>query len=193
MFHAEIAHEEHTYDLGSVIESITAKLIRRHPHVFGSVTVRDSNDVLHNWSKIKAAEHQGQHSPFSGLPRSLPALTLAEAIWQRAAGLGFHPPDTATALARVQTELQALSAATTPTLQRETLGNLLVAIIAVSNAMRIDAEDALRQAAQQLASHLSQYIQSQTSTPSGAREEAPRLLDIWSAPTRPTVSPIKHG
>ncbi len=92
------AEEDDGVDPGSVARAVTAKLIRRHPHVYGEVTVADSGEVLRNWEDIKRAERRAggkEDSVLGGVPVSLPALTLAKRVGDKAAAAGFDWPDLA--------------------------------------------------------------------------------------------------
>jgi uncharacterized protein YabN with tetrapyrrole methylase and pyrophosphatase domain len=88
VFHAQMAKERGAFDFEKVARHITDKLIRRHPHVFGSVKVRDVDEVWANWEKIKRAEKHGtkhaRHSALDGIPKHLPALLRAEKLVKKA-------------------------------------------------------------------------------------------------------------
>src|SRR2546430_17637408 len=110
VFHCQLARERGAFDFEQVARHITDKLIRRHPHVFGSVKVKSVDQVWVNWEKIKHAEKHGTRharpSALDGLPKHLPALLRAEKLAKKArkAGLLTHPPAkwrlTRTALAK---------------------------------------------------------------------------------------------
>ena len=93
VFHCQLASERNAFDFEKVARHITDKLIRRHPHVFGDVKVRNVDQVWANWEKIKKAEKQGTHrerpSTFDGIPRHLPALLRAEKLVKKARKAGF--------------------------------------------------------------------------------------------------------
>jgi uncharacterized protein YabN with tetrapyrrole methylase and pyrophosphatase domain len=91
-FHARLAEQEGRFDLSEVADAIAAKLVHRHPHVFGDVVVSGAGDVLRNWERIKAAERP-QRGAFDGIPRAAPALSVAAETVKRAAGLGFTPSE----------------------------------------------------------------------------------------------------
>ena len=88
VFHCQLARERGVFDFESVARHITAKLIRRHPHVFGKTKVRNVEEVWVNWEKIKHAEKHGtkhaRHSAFDGIPKHLPALLRAEKLMKKA-------------------------------------------------------------------------------------------------------------
>jgi len=88
VFHCQLARERGAFDFEQVARHITDKLLRRHPHVFGNLKVRNVNEVWANWEKIKAAEKHGTHrartSALDGIPRHLPALMRAEKLLKKA-------------------------------------------------------------------------------------------------------------
>ncbi len=148
VFHSQLAREQGFFNINDVVKGITAKMLRRHPHVFGDISVRDSAEVLANWDKIKARE-KGKQEPVSILkevPRSLPALMQASSIQARAARVGFDWPDYRGALDKVVEELQevrqVLSGGRTAELERE-LGDLLFAVVNLSRLLGVEAEVAL--------------------------------------------------
>jgi MazG family protein len=88
VFYSQIASETGAFHIGDVINNINAKLIHRHPHIFGDVQVTDAKNVRDNWEKIKLQE-KGNQSVLSGVPNSLPALVKAYRIQEKASGVGF--------------------------------------------------------------------------------------------------------
>jgi len=87
VFYAKIASEMKAFAMHDVLEAITEKLIRRHPHIYGDVKVKDAGEVRDNWEKIKMGE--GRESALGGVPHSLPALVKAYRIQEKASGVGF--------------------------------------------------------------------------------------------------------
>jgi len=87
VFYAKIGSETNAFDIRDVLESIIEKLIRRHPHIYGDVKVKDAGEVRDNWEKIKMTE--GRKSALGGVPHSLPALVKAYRIQEKASGVGF--------------------------------------------------------------------------------------------------------
>ena len=116
VFHARMAEEVGEFDFGDVAESISAKLIRRHPHVFGSKKERERGPVQGAWESIKAAERaanrRAEHnSLLDDVPAALPALKRAEKLGKRAASVGFDWPDAQGVRNKIGEELTELSAA----------------------------------------------------------------------------------
>jgi tetrapyrrole methylase family protein / MazG family protein len=154
---AEIADEEELFTLGDVYAHITTKLIRRHPHVFGDVKVRDAAHVLRNWEAIKRAERAAKgeldevESILRGVPRSAPALYQAYELGHKAAKAGFDWPDTADVVAKVAEEARELAEAAstgTPDEMEAELGDLLFVFARLADHLHLQPEDALHRANQ---------------------------------------------
>ena len=137
-FHARMAEEHLTdpFSIEDVAEGIADKLIRRHPHVFAGVEVRDSQEVLENWEEIKKKE-KGRTSPLDGVAMSQPALPLVEKLLYRAEKYGVELP---------VPDLATISG----TADEELVGQALLAVIAWAHANGIDAEAALRKEARRI-------------------------------------------
>ena len=151
VFHAAIAAEHQWFDINDVIATVTQKLIRRHPHIFGDVEVKNAQEVTVNWEKIKQQERRelGQEykSVLDGVPMGLPALTQAEKIQVKAARVGFEWADISGAIAKVKEELQELAEAQEhldhANIQAE-MGDVFFALVNVARYLGIDPEMALR-------------------------------------------------
>ncbi len=150
--HAEIARQEGDFAIGDVFEHINAKLIRRHPHVFGDVQVSGAGQVLQNWDAIKKQERVAAgkdvqtESVLDGVPQASPALIISQEYQKRAARIGFEFEHIQDMLKKVPEEIQELQEATTPEHQLEEMGDLLFVMAGVARWLHIDAEEALRQA-----------------------------------------------
>lgn len=146
--HAEMADERGAFDVTDVVHSICAKLVRRHPHVFGTTEVADAAEVEQNWEAIKRRERGTSGAPVSrldGLPRHHPALVTAQAVQKR---LLATPPSVATSSAVQRWVLdaaQALSVADDGDERGERLGRLLFGLALLARLEGLDAEEALRQ------------------------------------------------
>ncbi|KKC25129.1 nucleoside triphosphate pyrophosphohydrolase [Sphingomonas sp. SRS2] len=142
VFHARIAEEKGAFDLKDVLDGISAKMIRRHPHVFG-------DGASPGWEEIKAAERAGNlddGSALAGVASALPALLRAEKLQKRAARTGFDWPDPAGALAKIEEEIAEVSEASSAEHQAEEMGDLLFAVVNWARKLGIDPEAALRSA-----------------------------------------------
>jgi MazG family protein len=136
LFHARLADQEGRFDIAGVANALVAKLVRRHPHVFGDVAVADATEVLANWEQIKQREKR-RSDAFEGIPEALPALLNSYKVQKRAAALGFAADE---ARARVE-----LADALGPGLdQPEGLGRALFWLVALARAAGIEPEGALR-------------------------------------------------
>ncbi len=144
------AEDDDGVDPGTVARAVTAKLIRRHPHVYGEVRVSDSGEVLRNWEDIKREERREEgkeDSVLGGVPASLPALTLARRVGDKAAAAGFDWPDLSGPVHKVEEELGELAAAAESgdrTAVEDELGDLLFAVVNVARKLGVDPETALR-------------------------------------------------
>jgi tetrapyrrole methylase family protein/MazG family protein len=144
VFHAQIAADDRVWDVDDVAEGIVAKLIRRHPHVFGDVEVSGSAEVLANWEKIKADE-KGERRPVDDeIPASLPSLARAAKVQRRAAGFGFEWRTRESAMEALREEVDELDRAADPVNVEEEVGDVLFAVVAVARRLGVDAEGALR-------------------------------------------------
>jgi tetrapyrrole methylase family protein/MazG family protein len=148
VFHAQIAAENQYFDINNVVAGISEKMIRRHPHVFGSVNVRDSSEVLVNWEKIKAEERAGNipESLLSGVSKCLPSLMRAAKLQEKAAGAGFDWPDYRGALEKTREEMDELEAVINKGDQakiEDELGDLLFSVVNLSRLLGIEPESAL--------------------------------------------------
>ncbi|MBI3972015.1 MAG: nucleoside triphosphate pyrophosphohydrolase, partial [Chloroflexi bacterium] len=152
VFHAQIAGESGSFDFGDVVAGIAAKLIRRHPHVFGDESAHDADAVLRNWEALKRAEREGKAQPersmLDGVPQAMPALAYAQAVQARAARVGFDWPDVAGVLDKVAEEARELATAASAAERFEEFGDLLFVLARLASWLGVDAEDALRAANQ---------------------------------------------
>jgi ATP diphosphatase len=157
IYHAQMASELGVFDIGDVIYSITDKMIRRHPHVFGDVDAGNAASSERRWEAIKAkeraakAERKGDTAPslLDDVPNALPALARAEKLTRRAAKVGFDWPDFAEVKAKVDEELEEVveaQASGNAAAVKEEIGDLLFAVANLARHAGIDAEAALRDA-----------------------------------------------
>jgi len=146
-FHAQIAADEGRFDIDDVAEGLVAKLVHRHPHVFGDIEVADADEVLRNWEKLKAEETGGRKGVEEDIPATLPALARAAKVQRRAAGWDVDGPDRLEAIAALRARVEDLGAASGDEAAAEpALGELLLAVVAAARALGLDAESALRRA-----------------------------------------------
>jgi tetrapyrrole methylase family protein/MazG family protein/ATP diphosphatase len=146
VFQAELGRAEGAFAIDDVAEGIVDKLVRRHPHVFGDITVSGSSEVLTNWEKLKAKE-KADRGILAGVPRSLPALTRAQRIGEKVQRVGFDWEDHAGSRAKVTEEIAELDAAIAQgnaDKMEEEMGDALFALVNLSRHLEVDAEGALR-------------------------------------------------
>nr|WP_201471545.1 MazG family protein [Microbacterium hydrocarbonoxydans] len=139
LFHAAIAAQDpdDPFDIDDVAETLTEKMVRRHPHVFAGETATTPEQVLVHWNAAKAAEKRTRRSVLEGIPRGMPALALAQKIVGRAEGAGVRiaEPDAGAAVAEPSAR---------PSSEAE-LGDALLRLVSVARAEGWDAERALRE------------------------------------------------
>ena len=147
---AQIAAEEGEFRLADVVRGIHTKIVRRHPHVFGELSLADEDEVLANWEKLKAAERQAngeaEKGVLDGVSAALPALAQAQAYQSRAARVGFDWPEREPVWEKLQEELAEFRAAGTPEERQAEYGDILMALVNLARWDGIDAETALREA-----------------------------------------------
>jgi tetrapyrrole methylase family protein/MazG family protein len=152
LFLARIAEEKTEFDIAGVLDGISAKMIRRHPHVFGDVKVKDAAEVKRNWDQIKRdVEKRGEGAPsiLSRIPRAMPALLRAQKLTGEAAKVGFDWEGAESVMEKVEEELgefrEALSKGD-PDRVRDEIGDILFSIVNLSRHLNIISEEALRAA-----------------------------------------------
>ncbi|MHB0868491.1 MAG: bifunctional methyltransferase/pyrophosphohydrolase YabN [Chloroflexota bacterium] len=149
LLHAQIADEAGDFDITDVVGAIAAKMVRRHPHVFGEVSVSGAQEVLVNWEAIKKTERgkkEEGESMFAGIPKHMPALQAAQELQGRAARVGFDWKDIQPVLDKVSEEVEELSRAQNATERQAELGDILFALVNVARHLGVNAEMALRSA-----------------------------------------------
>ena len=147
VFHARMAEEAGDFSMQDVVDTVTEKLIRRHPHVFGDISVQDAAEVIVNWDAIKRREKkQKPKSALDGVPQGLPALLRANKLQMKAAKVGFDWENVNGALDKLFEECEELKAAVKNNdaeNQREELGDVLFSAVNVARFLNIDSEHAL--------------------------------------------------
>lgn len=148
VFHAAIAEENGLFDINDIIHTLCEKLVRRHPHVFGDLEIKDSNEQVENWERIKTMEKGSstKKSALSGIPPALPALLKAQKITEKAARTGFDWENSEQIINKIKEELQeleeALSDGKKERIESE-LGDLLFSVVNLGRFLTINPEDAL--------------------------------------------------
>ena len=155
VFHAKLAEQEGHFNLNDVVNAITEKMIRRHPHIFADVKADDAETVLTNWEEIKKQEKAGKgetesKSIMSKLPPTLPALMKAEKVQQKAHRVGFDWDDIEGPKAKIVEELDEIDAAMRGDGDvEEEVGDLLFSAVNLARFAKVDPEQALNRSVQQ--------------------------------------------
>ena len=147
VMHAEIATETDRFNIDDVVRDISEKLIRRHPHVFGTSDARDSGAVLKQWEAIKRDEKKTDAHYLASLPKALPALMRAQKAQSKAARVNFDWTDVRDVVAKLEEELRELKqamASADPARTEEEIGDVLFAVVNLARKCRLDAESALQ-------------------------------------------------
>jgi MazG family protein len=149
VFYAQMASEEKLFTIADALDSINEKLIRRHPHVFGTESAKTAGDVKRIWGEVKAAEKKDQDATLLGsVPRALPALVEAQQIASRAAGVGFDWETPEQVIEKLHEELAEFEEARHAPLGTEELegelGDMLFVLVNLARFVKVDPEQALR-------------------------------------------------
>jgi nucleoside triphosphate diphosphatase len=157
VFYAQMARESGTFTMADILEALNAKMIKRHPHVFGDLEIADAAEQTHAWERQKAEERAAaaaasgrKPSALDGVTTGLPALTRAGKLQNRAARVGFDWPEPAQVLDKITEEVAEIRAeidgkATKEAIAEE-IGDLLFAVVNLARHLEIDSETALRAA-----------------------------------------------
>jgi MazG family protein len=155
VYYAQMSREQGGFDFDTIAEAVAEKMIRRHPHVFGTTTVHDSTDQTHAWEAHKAAERtdkgdsgNGPPRTLAGVARALPALIRADKLAKRAARVGFDWPTMAEVIAKIEEELgevrEEIADSGPPDRLKDEIGDLLFAVANLARKLDVDPEAALR-------------------------------------------------
>ena len=190
LFYAQMASEAGYFTISDVAANLNAKLIRRHPHIFGGVEATDANAVLRNWEQIKRAEKQAsgatQNSMLDDVPRTMPAMLEAGKLGSKAAKIGFDWPNTDGLFEKLQEEIAELQAELAPAAQKtstaaeEELGDLLFTVVNLARHLKIDPESALRATNAKFRRRFRAMETAAGGTEALATCEPPKLEELWN-------------
>jgi XTP/dITP diphosphohydrolase len=141
VFYSKIGEEKNAFDIGEVIKSLNEKLIFRHPHIYGELTVKDEEEVKQNWEKLKLKE--GNKSVLGGVPKSLPSLIKAFRIQDKVKGIGFEFHNPEDAWKKVEEELEEFHAETELEKKEQELGDVFFSLINYARMNGLNADSAL--------------------------------------------------
>ena len=172
IFYAKIGSEKNAFDIGDVANTISEKLIHRHPHIYGDVVVGNENDVKRNWEQLKLKE--GKKSVLEGVPKGLPAVVKASRIQEKVAGVGFDWEKPEQVWEKVQEELtelnQEIKAGTKENIEKE-FGDVLFSMINYARFIDVNPENALEKTNKKFISRF-QYLEKE------AKKEGKELSDM---------------
>jgi tetrapyrrole methylase family protein/MazG family protein len=143
VFHAQIAVERGDFDIDDVLYAIIAKLIHRHPHVFGEAKVKDAHEVTLSWEELKK-EERGNTPLLSSLPKGMPSLTYSQAMQRRVSRVGFDWREACDVIDKLTEEVSEFRKAADHQERIREFGDLLFALTNVARWLDIESEDALR-------------------------------------------------
>lgn len=171
VFYAKLGSEENAFDIADVTNDIIEKLIYRHPHIYGDVSVSDADEVKKNWEAIKLSE--GKKSVLEGVPKGLPALIKAQRMQEKAAGVGFDWNTKDQVWSKFEEELgeldEALLKDDTEAIEAE-FGDVLFSLINYARFLKINPESALERTNQKFIQRF-QYIEAQAKAQSSSIEK----------------------
>jgi MazG family protein len=198
VMHSEIAREQGRFDIDAVLREVTEKLIRRHPHVFGSSDVRDTDGVIKQWEAIKHEEKSGGNDHYlSSLPTALPALMRAQKAQKKAARVNFDWSELSDVVAKVDEELaetKEAMASRDPEAVADEIGDLLFAVVNLARKSNLDAETALQQATDKFVSRFNRVEDELRARGQKLGEVGLEELDeIWNSVKRPPNGPSRTG
>ncbi|TCP25750.1 XTP/dITP diphosphohydrolase [Tenacibaculum skagerrakense] len=172
VFYAKIGSEKKAFDIADIANAISDKLIERHPHIYGDVSVENEEDVKRNWEKLKLKE--GKKSVLEGVPKSLPALVKANRIQDKVAGVGFDWEEPHQVWEKVQEELNELNEeiekGNQQNIEKE-FGDVLFSMINYARFIKVNPENALERTNKKFISRF-QYLESK------AKEIGKELSDM---------------
>ncbi len=145
IIHAQLATEAGEFELGDILSNINAKLIHRHPHIFGSQKVKNAEEVALNWEALKR-EERGNTSMLASVPRQMPALGYSQEIQHRVAQVGFDWEDIDGVVDKLAEEIGEFKRAESQEQRAQEFGDLLFTLANIARRLGIDSEAALREA-----------------------------------------------
>jgi len=144
VFHSQIAAETGEFQMGDVIKNINAKLIHRHPHIFGSVKVKDAEEVALNWEALKKEERGTDTSLLDSVPGQMPALAYSQEIQRRVAQVGFDWENIDGVIEKLAEEIDEFRQADSQEQKKQEFGDLLFTLVNIARRLGIDSEAELR-------------------------------------------------
>ena len=212
VLHAQLAAEAGVFDLTDVQAAIGSKIVRRHPHVFGDAKVVTAGDVNRQWEQIKKTEREAAAataaltpetaeaggvevgSALDGISRSMPALAASQEMQERAAHLGYDWPEIVGIVEKIHEELAELEAAATEAERREEIGDLLLVVVNLARRHGVEAEAALRAAADKFRRRFRRVERMARERGAGLRDMTFAELDqLWDAAKAEELAALAGG
>jgi MazG family protein len=184
VMHAEIAREAGRFNIDKVLREVSDKLVRRHPHVFGTSDARDSGAVLKQWEAIKRAEKKADSHYLASLPKALPALMRAQKAQSKAARVHFDWTEVRDVIAKVDEELREMKRAIASQNQSaigDEIGDLLFAVVNLARKCKLDAESTLQAATDKFVARFNQLEDELQAQGKGLGDaDLAELDEIWN-------------
>jgi tetrapyrrole methylase family protein/MazG family protein len=146
VLHAQVAREAGEFEIGDVVESINKKLLYRHPHVFGSASAKDADEVLVHWEELKKKERKEDAGMLDGVPKALPSLAYSQSVQDRVARVGFDWPSDEGVLDKLAEEIGEFKCEDTREGKYAEFGDILFTLANYARRQGIDLESSLREA-----------------------------------------------
>ncbi len=146
VFHAQIAAEAGEFKMDDVIGRINAKLIHRHPHIFGSTKAATAEEVAHNWEELKRQEREKGASILESVPEQMPALGYSQEVQRRVAQVGFDWENLDGVIEKLCEEIEELRRAASQEQKAQEFGDLLFTLVNIARRLGVNSETALREA-----------------------------------------------
>ena len=181
VLHTQLAEEAGEWSMSDVLSSLSDKLVRRHPHVFGDVALTTSGEVVAQWDELKKKERAPDASALASVPAGLPALSYAQELLRRAEAAGFAWPHRDDVLEKLHEEVAELADAPSNEAALEELGDILFNVVNYARYLGLDAEDALRAAGHKFRRRFGGVEQLVASSDSGTMKGMTRdeLMALW--------------
>jgi len=206
VFYAQIAREQSLFEFADVVDAISEKLVRRHPHVFAGQAFNNETELHQAWEQHKAEERDAQAieqsgteqaSVLAGVAAALPALKRAQKLQKRAARSGFDWPEVTPVLDKLQEEINEVREAVQqqdPAAMFEEMGDLLFSVVNLARHLDVDAEEALRGGNRKFISRFSHIEQSlQQAGESLEQQDLQTLESLWQAAKRQEKADAKQS
>lgn len=197
IFHARMAEESGLFSMQDVIDGISKKLIYRHPHVFGDVSVKDAGEVLLNWEELKKQEKPERKSVLDGVPKDLPALLSADKLQKKAANVGFDWPSRDFIWERLAEKIDELKKAIEISYAEEInnkLGDILFIVVSIARFSKVNAELSLVEANRKFHSRFS-YVEKalQKEHKKWKEIDLSRLCALWKTAVKDEKKAAAHS